>query len=56
LNRIQLHVAIENEGAVKVYQNNGFIIEGTLRQAMYHNGKYSDFYVMGLLRSDMHKS
>lgn len=55
LNRIQLHVAIENEGAVKVYKNNGFIIEGTLRQAMYYAGKYSDFYVMGLLRSDLDK-
>ena len=53
LNRIQLHVAIENEGAVKVYKKSGFIIEGTLRQAMYHAGKYSDFYVMGLLRSDL---
>jgi RimJ/RimL family protein N-acetyltransferase len=52
LNRIQLHVAVENEGAVKVYERTGFKIEGTLREAMYHEGKYSDFYVMGILRSD----
>jgi len=52
LNRIQLHVAVENEGAVKVYQRTGFEIEGTLREAMYHHGIYSDFYVMGILKKD----
>jgi len=52
LNRIQLHVAIENKAAVKVYEKTGFKIEGTLREAMYHDGKYCDFYVMGMLRSD----
>ena len=52
LNRVQLHVALENKGAVKVYQRNGFQIEGTLREAMYHRGHYSDFYVMGILKAD----
>lgn len=52
LNRIQLHVAVENQAAVKVYQKTGFIIEGTLREAMYHNGHYSDFYVMGIIKKD----
>jgi RimJ/RimL family protein N-acetyltransferase len=53
LNRIQLHVAVENEPAVNVYKKVGFKIEGTLREAMYHNGVYSDFYVMGLLHRDV---
>jgi RimJ/RimL family protein N-acetyltransferase len=53
LNRIQLHVAKENKPAVKVYQKAGFKIEGTLREAMYHKGQYCDFYVMGILRSDV---
>lgn len=52
LNRVQLHVALENKRAVKVYQRNGFQIEGTLREAMYHRGHYSDFYVMGILKAD----
>lgn len=47
LNRIQLHVNSENIPAVHIYQKLGFEIEGTLRQAMYHGGKYCDFYVMG---------
>ncbi len=47
LNRIQLHVNSENVPAVHIYKKLGFDIEGTLRQAMYHGGKYCDFYVMG---------
>jgi len=52
LNRIQLHVAVENKAAVMIYKKQGFQIEGTLRQAMYHHGHFSDFYVMGILKSD----
>jgi len=55
-NRIQLHVYAGNEKAVKAYQRCGFIIEGTLRQAMYRDGGYHDFYVMGLLREDWSKN
>ncbi|MGC9513032.1 MAG: GNAT family N-acetyltransferase [Fidelibacterota bacterium] len=50
LNRIQLHVNTENTPAVHIYKKLGFEIEGTLRQAMYHGGKYCDFYVMGKTR------
>ncbi|KAA3617313.1 MAG: N-acetyltransferase [Calditrichaeota bacterium] len=52
LNRIQLHVYVGNERAVKAYQKCGFKIEGTLREAMFHKGHYCDFYVMGLLSSE----
>lgn len=55
LNRIQLHVAVENVAAVNVYKKCGFQIEGTLREAMYHQGRYCDFYVMGLLKSEYKK-
>lgn len=56
LNRIQLHVATANDHAVKAYEGAGFKIEGTLREAMYHHGRYEDFYVMGILRSDRAKT
>jgi len=55
-NRIQLHVHKDNKAAVKVYENTGFIIEGTLREAMYHQGNYCDFYVMGIIRKDHSRS
>ena len=37
------------------YKKCGFIVEGTLREAMFHQGKYSDFYVMGILKRDFKK-
>jgi len=55
LNRIQLHVSSENKRAIKVYEKIGFKQEGTLREAMYHKGRYVDFDVMGILRSDWEK-
>lgn len=52
LNRIQLHVCAENVPALKIYQRVGFTKEGVLRQAMFRNGNYVDFWVMAILRSD----
>lgn len=56
LNRIQLHVCAENIAAIKIYQKVGFVQEGVLRQAMFHHNRYSDFWVMGMLKSDWLKS
>ncbi|HOJ37456.1 MAG TPA: GNAT family protein [Ignavibacteriales bacterium] len=55
LNRVQLHAHVDNEKAVKAYLKCGFQIEGTLREAMYHNNKYCDFYVMGILRKEYYE-
>ncbi len=55
LNRIQLHVFAENDRGVKAYEKAGFVKEGLLREAMYHNNQYCDFYVMGLLRKNYYK-
>ncbi|MBI9070751.1 MAG: GNAT family N-acetyltransferase [Melioribacteraceae bacterium] len=55
LNRIQLHVAKNNVKGVKAYEKNGFQVEGTLREAMYKNNEYFDFYVMGILRKEYYK-
>ncbi len=54
LNRIQLHVATSNTKGVKAYKSEGFTIEGTLREAMYHNNEYVDFYVMSILREEFY--
>jgi len=55
LNRIELHVSTANIKGVKAYESAGFVIEGTLREAMYHNNEYIDFYVMGILRKEYYK-
>ena len=52
LNRIQLHVSAENTPAIKIYQKAGFVKEGVLRQAMFRNGDYVDFCVMGILKQE----
>lgn len=52
LNRIQLHVNAENEPAKAVYKKVGFKHEGTLRQAMYKNNKYFDFWLMSILNEE----
>lgn len=52
LNRIQLHVCAENKPAIKIYARVGFQKEGVLRQAMFRNGNYVDFWVMGILKGD----
>lgn len=56
LNRIQLHVFAGNERGIKAYEKAGFVKEGLLREAMYHNNEYCDFYVMGILRRDYYKN
>lgn len=52
LNRVQLHVSTENQRAVRTYEKIGFSIEGTLRQAMYFDNRYHDFYLMAILKED----
>jgi RimJ/RimL family protein N-acetyltransferase len=56
LNRIQLHVAVENKNAIRAYEKCGFKIEGTLREAMYHHNRYCDFHLMAILRSEFYSS
>lgn len=55
LNRIQLHVASENEHGVAAYERAGFRKEGVLRQAMYHHDRYVDFFVMAILREEYYQ-
>jgi diamine N-acetyltransferase len=52
LNRVLLHVCAENKNAVAAYKKAGYVMEGTLREAMYHHNRYVDFYVMSVLREE----
>lgn len=52
LHRVHLHVWAGNEAALRTYEKCGFVLEGTLRQAMMHNGQWCDFHVMGLLEDE----
>ena len=47
-----LRVHDNNPRAIHVYEKVGFVMEGTLRQAEYRNGKYLNMYVMSVLYSE----
>ncbi len=51
-NRIFLRVFATNERAARVYEKAGFVREGRLRQAHYHQGNYVDVLMMGILRDE----
>ena len=55
LNRIELHVSTANIKGIKAYTKCGFVTEGTIREAMYHNNEYVDFYLMSILRKEYYK-
>lgn len=56
LNRVFLRVYAENLRAKRAYEKAGFVLEGTLRQAVYKHGKYGDIHIMSVLRSEWEKS
>jgi len=51
LTRIQLGVYGTNERAINLYLRFGFEVEGRLRKALFIDGQWIDFVLMGLLRS-----
>jgi RimJ/RimL family protein N-acetyltransferase len=52
LNRVQLRVYSYNERAIRCYQRCGFRHEGTLRQARFSEGQYTDDWIMAILRAE----
>lgn len=52
LNRVWLHVYADNRRGQGAYARVGFVREGVLRQAHYHDGRYQDVISMALLRAD----
>ncbi|HWA74821.1 MAG TPA: GNAT family protein [Polyangiaceae bacterium] len=52
LHRVWLHVNRDNERARRMYERAGFRHEGTLRSAVYKNGRYVDVDVMAILAGE----
>lgn len=55
LHRVELEVLASNERAIHSYEKVGFQREAVKRQALFRDGAYQDFVVMGILRDDWHK-
>lgn len=51
LQRVELSVFTDNEGAIHLYQKFGFVIEGRRRMVAYGDGRWLDDYVMARLRN-----
>jgi len=52
LHRLWLECDPEHVASVQCYEKNGFVKEGTQREAYYRRGKFRDTIIMGLLRPD----
>ena len=52
LNRIYLRVYSTNPRAIHAYEKAGFVLEGTLREAVYRHGQYANVHIMSVLRSE----
>ncbi len=52
LNSIYLRVYSTNLRAKRAYEKAGFVLDGTMRQAVYKHGKYVDVNFMSVLRSE----
>lgn len=48
ITKVQLQVRTDNERAVQLYKNLGFVIEGKITQALKIGNTYFDDYLMGL--------
>jgi len=52
LHKVYLIVDVENLGAIHVYEKNGFVVEGTLREEFFAAGRYRDALRMSLLQRE----
>ena len=50
LRRLELTVFVDNAPAVHLYEKFGFVIEGTLVEYAYRDGRYVDTYAMARIR------
>lgn len=51
--RVELEVFPENKAAIASYENVGFVVEGTRRQALWKDGAYKDLILMSILGTDV---
>jgi diamine N-acetyltransferase len=52
LNRVSLQVFESNQRAIKAYERVGFQVEGRLREDRFHQGRFEDTLIMGILRDE----
>lgn len=56
LKKIYLYTLPNNDHARKVYERNGFTLDGILRQQVYCRGKQQDIFVHSILKSEFEEA
>ena len=52
MHHIFLQVYSHNARAQKAYEKIGFILEGTMRESYFRNGRYYNNLIMGILETE----
>lgn len=52
MHRVSIGAFSWNEGALRLYQRLGFVVEGRTRESAWYDGKYRDSIEMGMLRDE----
>ncbi|HIY66911.1 MAG TPA: GNAT family N-acetyltransferase [Candidatus Agrococcus pullicola] len=52
LNKIELQVWAFNDRAIRAYERSGFVREGVRRAATFHDGRFHDQVLMGMLAQE----
>jgi len=52
LNRLEAHIAVENENSIQLFKKCGFKHEGVLNQYLNFRGNYHDAQILALLKKD----
>lgn len=52
MNRLTAEVYEYNEVSIKLLEKFGFKKEGRLKKAKFHNGRYYDIFIYGLLKNE----
>lgn len=55
LHRLTAEVYAYNEKSIKLLESLGFMREGLLREAKFHDNKYWDILIMGILKEEYRK-
>ncbi|WP_313800320.1 GNAT family protein [Cytobacillus sp.] len=55
-NRLWLDVKVNNLRAFNLYQKQGFVIEGTLRECIKNGNDFESLHIMSILKSEFEKS
>ncbi|CRK84866.1 GNAT family N-acetyltransferase [Neobacillus massiliamazoniensis] len=52
-NRLWLDVKVNNQRAITLYRNQGFVMEGTLRECIKNGDVYESLHIMSILKDEL---